>query len=155
MEVFAACSDWLLLIGGTAVQSYGMPRMTFDLRSALGEVGYVVDDHRPTFTRYRHMRNRRPIVDAMRVEAGTLAKLWAESRLVTILGCPVRVPAPLHLIAMKLHALKQQPDREYKDWEDIRFLWEHHSASWTRDALATIIERYASEKYAAKLRDHL
>jgi hypothetical protein len=30
MEVFAECADWLVVIGGSAVQSYGMDRMTFD-----------------------------------------------------------------------------------------------------------------------------
>ena len=29
MEVFAACADWLIVIGGRAMQSYGMDRMTY------------------------------------------------------------------------------------------------------------------------------
>ncbi len=164
MEVFAECADWLIVIGGSAVQCYGMARMTFAcdcvildrdeprLRQALSPFGYVLDDQRVAFTRYRHLGGQRPIVDAMGVNAATLANVWRESRLVKISGLDVRVPAPLHLVAMKLHALKQQPDRAYKDWEDIRFLIEQHRDSWTRESLAGLVERYASAETAEQLR---
>ena len=164
MEVFAECADWLIVIGGSAVQAYGMDRMTFDsdcailasdeprLRAALEKVGYVAEPPHDSFSRYHHLARLRPIVDAMRTNASTFAKLLAESRLVTITGWLVRVPAPLHLVAMKLHALKQQPDRAYKDWPDICHLLDHHREAWTPAELKALADRYASEQFAAELR---
>ncbi len=164
MEVFAECADWLIVIGGSAVQAYGMDRMTFDsdcailasdeprLRTALERVGYVADPPQASFSRYHHLARLRPVVDAMRTNVSTFTKLWAESRLVTITGSLVRVPAPLHLVAMKLHALKQQPDRAYKDWPDICHLLEGHREAWTRAELQALADRYASEQFASELR---
>jgi predicted nucleotidyltransferase len=105
-----------------------------------------------SFARYHHLARLRPVVDVMLTNAGTFAKLLAESRLVTITGCVVRVPAPLHLVAMKLHALKQQPDRAYKDWPDICHLLENYRDEWTPAELQALAERYASEQFATELR---
>jgi hypothetical protein len=163
MEVFAECADWLIVIGGSAVQSYGMDRMTFDcdcaildrdeprLRAALSRLGYVADTPQPTFSRYFHVARLRPVVDAMRTDASTFAKLIAESRWVEILGFKVRVPAPLHLVSMKLHALKQQPDRMHKDWPDICHLLDNYRGDWTPAQLKTLADRYASDELADQL----
>jgi predicted nucleotidyltransferase len=98
------------------------------------------------------MAQKRPVVDAMRTDAATFSKLFAESRLVTILGWQVRVPAPLHLVAMKLHALKQQPDRMFKDWPDICHLLDHYRGDWTTAELKALAQRYASDELAEQLR---
>ena len=164
LEVFAECADWLILIGGRAVQAYGVDRMTFDadcavliedegrLKEALGRVGYVLEEPRETFIRFVHLGRQRPVVDAMRLDAETYRKLMAETRLVQVGGFLLRVPAPLHLVAMKLHALKQNPERDYKDWVDIRHLLEKHPEGWTREDLQGIVGRYASEEIRERLR---
>ncbi len=165
-EVFAACADWLIVIGGSAVQAYGMERMTFDcdcaiaepdeprLRAALARLGYVEEPPRPAFSRYHHAGGTRPVVDVMRSPAETFAKLFAESRIVVILGCRVRIAAPVHLVAMKLHALKQQPERVHKDWPDICHLLETFRSEWTPAELKILADRYASEEFAAALHQH-
>jgi hypothetical protein len=164
MEVFAACADWLIVIGGCAMQSYGMDRMTYDadcaivsrdeprLRAAIGRLGYVGEDSQGAFSRYHHVARMRPVVDAMLTDESTFSKLFAGSRLVTITGSLVRVAGPLHLIAMKLHALKQQPDRAYKDWPDICHLLDAHHDLWTPDELKAVADRYASEHFVDELR---
>ena len=88
----------------------------------------------------------------MRTDEATFSKLQAESRLVVITGCTVRVPPPLHLIAMKLHALRQEPERDYKDWPDICHLLESQPDEWTREMLKVVVDRYASEQYGEMLR---
>lgn len=164
MEVFAACADWLVVIGGRAMQSYGMDRMTYDadcailssdeprLRAALIPLGYIAEEPRETFFRYHHLGRVRPVVDAMLCDDSTFAKIFAGTRFVIINDSLVRVPAPLHLVAMKLHALKQQPDRAYKDWPDICHLLDTQRAEWTPDELKALAARYASEHFAAELR---
>ena len=57
-------------------------------------------------------------------------------------GVTLRVPRPLHLVALKLHALKQNPQRLGKDWEDIRYLLANYE--WTLEELTEVAERYAS-----------
>lgn len=167
MEVFAECADWLIVIGGRAMQSYGMDRMTYDadcvinaadeprLRNALAVVGYVFEPCEPpraTFSRYNHLARLRPVVDAMLTDADTFSKLFAGSRLMPINDSLVRVAAPLHLVAMKLHALKQQPERAYKDWPDICHLLETQRDLWTVPDLEALAKRYASEHFAEELR---
>ena len=123
------------------------PRLT----AALSKVGYVRDPPQATFSRYHHLSHQRPVVDAMRTDDRTFSKLFAESRLVTMNECLVRVAAPLHLIAMKLHALKQQPDRAYKDWPDICHLLNSHREEWSPAELKALADRYASEHFSAEL----
>jgi hypothetical protein len=164
MEVFAECADWLVVIGGSAMQYYGMDRMTFDsdcailrrdeeqLRNALAKLGYTADPPQSSFSRYHHLAGQRPVVDAMLADASTFTKLFAESRFAEILGWKVRVAAPLHLVAMKLHALKQQPDRMYKDWPDICHLLENYPTDWSPELLKALAERYASDEIVVQLR---
>ncbi len=163
MEVFAACADWLIIIGGRAMQSYGMDRMTYDadcaildrdeprLAAALGKVGYIRDQPQATFSRYHHLSHQRPVVDAMRANDSTFSKLLAGSRMTTMNECLVRVAAPLHLVAMKLHALKQQPDRAFKDWPDICHLLRSYPDEWSPTVLKALADRYASEHFSAEL----
>ena len=44
-------------------------------------------------------------------------------------GVVLPAPRPLHLVALKLHALKQNPKRLGKDGEDIQYLLSH--SEWT------------------------
>jgi len=130
-EVFAECADWLLVIGGHAVQSYGMDRLTYDcdcavldrneetLKAKLASIGYVLNDRQAHFSRYVHLGRQRAVVDVMRLDAKTFALLSTGARETQIGEKCVRVPRAFHLLAMKLHALKQNPERAHKDWADI------------------------------------
>ena len=56
----------------------------------------------------------------MFVEADTFRGIQKESKAETFQGTQFLVPKPEHLIALKLHAIKQQPGiRELKDLNDI------------------------------------
>ena len=126
---FAACPAKLLVIGGNALIAYGSDRLTQDcdcavvsetekeLASELVKQGYVFQEQQDSFTRYVHLGRLKPVVDVMLLNKETFEKLWLESREVLLGGVRLRVPKPLHLVALKLHALKQNPDRMGKDWE--------------------------------------
>ena len=96
----------------------------------------------PTFARYAHLGGRRPVVDVMLLNASTFEKLRAQSREIDMDWVTLRVPRSLHLVALKLHALKQNPQRLEKDWEDIRYLLANYE--WTLEELTEVAERYAS-----------
>jgi hypothetical protein len=74
-------------------------------------------------------------VDVLLVNQSTLAKLWQESRPVTIEGLPLKVPKPLHLAAMKFHAMKENADRLAKDGADIVSLMQSHPREMTVESV--------------------
>jgi hypothetical protein len=153
-DAFAKCGDRLLLIGGNAMIGYGSERLTQDcdcaviaederlVAAALQPLGYLFTERFGSFARYAHLGLRRPVVDVMLLNASTFQKLRAESREVEVGGIVLHAPKPLHLVALKLHALKQNPERLGKDWGDIHFLLTHFA--WTTEELAELAERYAS-----------
>ena len=163
-EAFAKCPVRVLIIGGNALIAYGSERLTQDCDCAvialeerdfateLGKLGYVLDDRLGSFSRYVHLSRRRPVVDLMLLDAQTFEKLWLESREVELDGQSLRAPKPLHLVALKLHALKENPERMGKDWEDIKYLLETARGEWTREELAELAARYASEEILALLK---
>jgi len=161
---FAVCPIRLLIIGGNALIAYGSERLTQDcdcavvatdereLSSTLSKAGYVFSERFDSFSRYIHLGRIKPTVDVMLLDETTFEKLWIESREVTLDCQQLRVPKPLHLVALKLHALKQNPDRMGKDWEDIKFLLDTTRGEWTHEELSVLAERYASEEIQQLLR---
>jgi Nucleotidyl transferase AbiEii toxin, Type IV TA system len=161
-EAFAKCGDRLLLIGGNAMIGYGSERLTQDCDCAviasderlvavvLQPLGYLFKERFPNFARYAHLGGRRPVVDVMLLNASTFEKLRAQSRAIDMGGVVLHAPKPLHLVALKLHALKQNPKRLGKDWEDIQYLLSHYE--WTVEELVELVERYASAESREMLR---
>lgn len=161
-EAFARCGERLLLIGGNAMIGYGSERLTQDcdcavvaederlVAAVLQPLGYLFKERFSTFARYAHLGGRRPVVDVMLLNKPTFTKLRAQSREVDMDGVTLSVPKPLHLVALKLHALKQNPKRLGKDWEDIQYLLNHFE--WTVEELEELAERYASVESRDMLR---
>ena len=161
-EAFAQCGERLLLIGGNAMIAYGSQRLTQDcdcavvaqnermVAAVLEPLGYVFKENYGPFARYVHLGGQRPVVDVMLLNAGTFGNLLAQSQVIELSGVQLRAPKPLHLVALKLHALKQNPARLGKDWEDIKFLL--GKFAWKREELSQLAARYGSEETAALLR---
>jgi hypothetical protein len=82
----------------------------------------------------------------------TFEKLAAESQEIELTGVTLRAPKPLHLVALKLHALKQNPARLGKNWEDIQFLL--RTTAWAPEELSALAQRYASPETLAMLREY-
>ena len=161
-EAFAKCGDRLLLIGGNAMIAYGSERLTQDCDCAviaenermvadvLKPLGYLFKERFSTFVRYAHLGHKRPVVDVMLLQAATFEKLRAQSQKIELDGFQLNAPKPLHLVALKLHALKQNPDRLGKDWGDIVYLLRTFDGNV--DELKEVAQRYASENSLALLR---
>ena len=161
---FAVCPARILVIGGNALIAYGSERLTQgcdcavvaeqekDLAEVLAKFGYILHERNQSFHRYVHLGRIKPVVDVMLLNEGTFEKLWAESREVTLDGERLRVPKPLHLVALKLHALKQNPDRVGKDLSDIKYLLDTTRGTWVVEDLSELAERYASDQIREELR---
>ncbi len=125
----------LLVIGGLAVNHYGYTRDTSDLdffisqadrsewMKLLQDFGYVSHNDGGNFIQYNPPAQNAWPVDLMLVQEKTFAPILAASRDADFFGVKSRVPSLEHLIALKLHALKNtRMSRFLKDFLDVEYL---------------------------------
>ena len=123
------------VIGGVALTAYGHPRMTLDLdivtESAAQEPlvsfmesrGFQTLHRSSGYSNHRHADRHHGRVDFMYVDGQTSELLFGATReLAGPGGVPIAVPRPEHLIAMKVQAMKDAPERTWQDLADIGYL---------------------------------
>lgn len=130
----ATGTRWMLA-GGLALVAWGSTRTTADtdllvddaFRSALlarlGAAGFEVLLDSDGFTNLLHSDREIGRLDLIWVDGETSRRLFAAA--VERTGpdaIPLLVPAPEHLVAMKVKAMKDQPTRVFRDAEDLRLL---------------------------------
>ena len=121
-----------LIIGGLAVSSYGHVRSTADAdfaiprrdldawKGLLAKFGYAVKHEQSAFAQFLPPFATMWPVDLMLLNDATFEKLNRAAKMNTIAGKPRPVPCALHLIAMKLHAVRHgSADRRDLDLRDI------------------------------------
>ena len=121
--------------GGVAMAAYGHPRLTLDLdlvaeRDAqaslttfLEDAGYQTLHRSPGFSNHRHADREWGRLDFIYVDAATADRLFANlQERPGPGGRTIMVPRPEHLIAMKVQAMKNAPERTWQDMADIAFL---------------------------------
>ena len=158
-----AASAELLLIGGHALQRYGYARQTLDvdalivaskveaMTETLGQAGYNPTASTQSFVRFRHDSVYLMDIDILLIDAHTMQRMMSESEQLTLHGNPFRVPSLLHLVALKLHAISNNPDREQRDLADILELLRLNAASVDAAALKDTVSRFAPESLADKI----
>ncbi len=136
IEAFLAPGDWRWAIaGGVALAAYGHPRMTLDvdivteravqatLVAAVEAAGYHTLYLSEGFSNHRHDDPAFGRLDVIYVDAVTAERLFAATReLAGPGGRRIVVPKPEHLIAMKVQAIQNAPERTWQDLADIRYL---------------------------------
>jgi hypothetical protein len=123
------------VIGGVALAAYGHPRMTLDLdvvtESAAQEAivmfmesrGFATLHRSSGYSNHRHPDRSHGRVDFMYVQGRTSELLFGGIRqLPGPGGVTMAVPRPEHLVAMKVQAMKDAPDRTWQDLVDIGYL---------------------------------
>lgn len=157
----------LLIIGGHALGMHGAQRDTVDLdcvlvaekreemKAFLESRGFEEAAHQGSFSRFRHQSLVYPLLDVMQVDAETWEELWAKSLPKTLRGLPMRVPAVVHLVALKLHAIRENPERERQDGEDIARLLRANPNSLPENELRVLFERYQQSELFAKVNPSL
>jgi hypothetical protein len=149
-----------LVIGGHAINAYGYARTTLDLdflvaeddfdrwRDHLLAQGYKNVRRGPSFGHFRG-DNLYP-VDLQVVDRSTFETINSRRQMRSG-GFPV--PAPLHLIALKAHALKNaQRAALGKDLHDIVSLARSCDIPWSDPEFQRVLERYADAATFRKLR---
>lgn len=156
------CGANLLLIGGWALQAHGYARHTVDvdcmgaveddalIGEELRKAGFDCFDEMSAFRRFRHRLDPFLVLDLMRVNAGTFAKMWERSVPFFADGIELRVPALPHLLALKLHAAKNQ-HRTSKDMEDVVQLLTFNPGKVPPAELRSLCEQFGSPESLAHL----
>jgi hypothetical protein len=122
------------LAGAAALSAYGLSRATQDLDFIAGKdiqdqliaylesAGYRTLYRSAGYSNHLHSEAAGGRLDFIYVAGDTSQRLFDGCRAGTFAGRPVRVPRPEHLAAMKVQAMKNDPDRRLQDLADVRFL---------------------------------
>jgi hypothetical protein len=130
-----ACGARWMLAGGFALAAYGSARATADLDLIVDEAakgallprlraeGFATLFDSEGFTNLLHADPALGRLDLIWVEGETSRRLFAASTERPLPGGPsVPVPAPEHLVEMKVKAIRNRPTRVFRDAEDLRVL---------------------------------
>lgn len=123
------------VIGGVALAAYGHPRLTLDLDivteaaaqdslvAQMESNGFETLHRSAGYSNHRHPEPGRGRVDFMYVRGETAERVFAGvRRLPGPGGATIGVPRPEHLIAMKVRAMAEAPERTWQDLADVGYL---------------------------------
>lgn len=143
-----------LLIGGRGLEAHGYVRNTIDvdllvpldeldlLTRVLNGFGYVMTAESPVFSRWRAADPIDEDLDLLYVDPSTFAKLDADAMPMGNGEIPARVPSIAGMIALKLHAMRNNPDRRPRDSLDILALLQRNPRALDLAELRALCERY-------------
>ena len=153
----------ILLIGGHALPAYGVVRQTVDvdflivdadennLKEILLTKGYTEEHRSDLFIRYCGSTSDYMDVDVLLVDQATFNTIFENSNTYEISSLSLHIPSMDHLIALKLHAIKNDPRRELKDLLDIVELLRQNPDLVQTEELKTICQQYGPDKIYQKL----
>ena len=152
-----------LVIGGYSLPAYGVMRQTLDvdcliaeteinrLNEILSEAGYVEKEKTQNFVRYSHPSIYLMDVDIVLVDKNTFNQMMKESTVYRMGKMEIRVPSLIDLIALKLHAVKNNPERENRDMGDIVELLKSNPGNLSKAELKSICGKYGPKGSFSKL----
>lgn len=153
------------LIGGHAIQFYGLSRQTGDIDllvcrnekawwiETLERLRYQVGQNDEFFALFRPVELGEWPIDLMFVDEQTFDKIYKDAAIAVVgLADDVRVISMRHLAALKIHALKrEQPHRSAKDYNDLLYIVRDPRCGLTHDEVKGMCVKYASTDLYEKL----
>jgi len=153
-----------VLIGGFAVNYYGVTRQTADVDflitkkdfskalKLLKRAGYKQGFTQEVFARLEDSKSYLMDVDFMFVDEETLRQIIEDGKKIEIAGKRFIVPSLNHLIALKLHSLKFNPKiREFKDFPDIINLLRINKVNVRTDQFRELCLKYGTKELYHKI----
>lgn len=153
-----------LLIGGRGLEAHGYVRNTRDLdllipdaerdafRERLQTFGYVRVAETPVFSRWVHEDSSNEDLDLLQVDDDTFGKLQTDSVAVSFGESQVRAPSIPGMVALKLHAMRNDPGRRVRDTQDIQSLLSLNPDALGIEELRALCDRYGPEGIFEQLR---
>jgi hypothetical protein len=155
-----------LVIGGHAINAYGLDRHTGDLdllvprtmkqpwNTLMTELRYSVGQNTDTFARFRPDSLASWPIDLMFVDDLTFEKMQKEATEAEFGVVRAPVASMRHLIMLKIHAMKVfQEQRDAKDFSDLLFLVA--KSKLPLQELKSLCETHASDKLFARIKGAL
>lgn len=152
-----------MLIGGRSLEAHGYVRNTKDvdfliathdipvMERLLTSIGYRKEAETEIFSRWKHSSMEAEDVDLMFVGAATFDSLNQDCVTMQIGSAVLRVPSVAGIAALKLHAIKNNPERLAKDSTDIISLMRLNPAALDYDGLRTLCGKFGNAEIWAKL----
>ena len=147
-----------ILIGGFAVNFYKVTRDTLDIdflttkedfakiKDALINAGYAEEFATEVTVRFSNKKENLD-VDFMIVDQATREKIIKEGKEIDVVGEKLVIPSVNHLIALKLHAIKNnQKNRILKDLPDIINLIKINKVDYKDKQFKEMCLKYSSEE---------
>jgi hypothetical protein len=167
LSALAEAECRVLVIGGNALEAHGYARFTVDvdclitsssfeqLKAALARRGFQHAGRMSSFHEFwfEGKPGGMPI-HAMFVNDETFEKMWARRAQMPSTAGALHVPCAVHLIALKLHAVKNNPKRLEKDMGDVLELLDRNPGAVTREELEQVCKSYASTECVSVLKEH-
>jgi hypothetical protein len=158
-----------LVIGGYAVAAQGHTRATFDVdflarrahreawQARLTGSGLCLFGETTAFAQYSQPEGGDGL-DLMWVDEATFNRMWEVSEERDFGASQARIPCLDHLLALKLHALRQAlPHRASKDAEDVEILARRHGLNLRTPHYEALFLKYGNreiyETFLRLLRD--
>jgi predicted nucleotidyltransferase len=153
-----------LVIGGLAVNFYGYMRDTSDLdffisqndqsewKNLLAGFGYKDFNDGGNFIQYQAPDKNAWPVDLMLVQEKTFAPILGACVAADLFGVKTRVPSLEHLIALKLHVLKNtRMQRFLKDYLDVEYLIRINQLDIGSKTIRALFEKYGTPDLYEKI----
>ncbi len=147
-----------LVIGGYAVAAHGHTRATFDVDflvrrsereewlARLPAAGLKLLGQTRAFAQFTQAQGGDEL-DLMFVDEPTFERMWQASEERDFGGSRARVPCLDHLLALKLHALKQAlPHRTSKDAEDVEMLVRRNGLNLSQPRYEQLFLKYGTRE---------
>jgi|SRR3989339_576894 len=143
-----------VLVGGYAVAASNFQRMTFDIDFMLTledyrkiepdilDAGYSVYSRQEAFVQLKGNKPGLRDLDFLLSNTHTLDEMCRRGKTTLIAGETFIIPSPLHLVAMKLHSMAGNPDREQKDILDVVQLMALNSIDPKKDDIKAMFVKY-------------
>ena len=157
---FAKARIPFLLVGGFAVNHYKVSRNTWDLDILIREsdfdgvapilkgAGYQMEVRTELFARFRGNHPYFFNTDVIFADPKTFSGMLAEGQEIEMKDNRFIIPSLNHLIAMKLHAVKNNPRaRAFKDLGDVIDLVRENNVDIRSDSFRNLCLKFASEEW--------
>jgi hypothetical protein len=125
------------------------------LSDVLAREGYAEIERTPNFVRYRHGSGHLMDVDVLLVDPDTFERMRKESVPGQVGTLAARVPSFRHLIALKLHAIRNNSKREPRDVADIVDLLRANPGAIAAAEFRDLCEKYGPDGIRRKLEGFL
>ncbi len=125
------------------------------VQTLLAKHGYEELRRFPATARLRHHSLLLPDVDFMLLDRSTMQQLLVTGQQIEIQGATYLIPSVINLITMKMHALKNNSNREWKDLPDIGWLCIMNRVDVESEPFHSLIRRYGSIELHDKIRQQI